>query len=420
MTRVLWISEIGATGFGTVTGDLVPALIEAGEDIRIFCWRDQVPPNVATELVPRLVILDRAGNWLTWEETKRASKDAADGAAMRQAVRSLFTTGPYRDGWAPECVIILGDPASIINAELLDMLPDGMPAYHYVPIEGTGLPPYWRLIWSRIKPIAMSKAGAAEISRLMGGMDVPVVYHGVDTETFYPASPTHPIVWPDEAKAITSRADAKRAFGIDPKTTLILRCDANMPRKAYGSLLRAMAPVLASHEDIILLLHTQRVSFGGNLDEMRSHFPPVVTSKIAVPDFHDKYGGLPRYALATLYNAADLYVSNSSEGFGLTIAEAIACGVAAVGLDFSAVPEVIGPAGIVVRPGAFIENIYAHWWAVADEEAFGMAVESLIRDKQARWRYAGKGPEHIRSSFSWATAARQFSEIIGARELVAA
>ncbi len=418
--RVLWISEIGATGFGTVTGDLVPALIEAGEDIRIFCWRDQIPPNVAANLVPRLVILDRAGNWLTWEETKRASKDAADGAAMRQAVRSLFTTGPYRDGWSPECVIILSDPAGIIAAELLDMLPPELPAYHYVPIEGTRLPPHWRTIWSRIKPIAMSTFGAGEISRLMGGMDVPVVYHGVDTETFYPASPTHPIVWPDEAKAITSRADAKRAFGIDPKTTLILRCDANMPRKAYGQLLFALAPVLAANPDVLLLLHAPRQGYGGNFDEWRSFFPPEISGRMAVPDFYEKYGGLPRYALATLYNAADLYVSNSSEGFGLTIAEAIACGVAAVGLDFSSVPEVIGPAGIVVPVGSWIVNSYAHLWGVAHEEAFGMAVQSLIRDKQARWRYAGKGPEHIRSSFSWATAARQFSEIIGARELVAA
>ncbi len=420
MTRILWISEIGATGFGTVTGDLCTALIERGEDLRIFCWRDQVPPNVEPALRSRLVILDRAGNWLTWEETKRAAKDTVDGAAMRSAVRSLFTAGPYKDGWVPECVIVLGDPASIINAELLELLPPDMPAYHYVPIEGTGLPPYWRLIWQRIKPIAMSKSGAAEISRLMGGMDVPVVYHGVDTDAFYPASPSHPILWDGEENGVTSRADAKRAFGIDPKTTVILRCDANMPRKAYGSFLRAMAPVLASHDDILLVLHTQKRSFGGNLDEMRSHFPPEVSSKISVPDFHNKYGGLPRYALATLYNAADLYVSNSCEGFGLTIAEAIACGVAAVGLDFSAVPEVIGPAGVVVKVGYFIENIYAHWWAVADEIGLGIAVNDLIKNRNDRWRYAAKGPEHIRSSFSWAEAARKLSEIVAVRELVAA
>ncbi len=420
MTRILWLGDMGAgTGFSTVTEAMCSALVERGEDVRIFAFRDAIPEAVLHGLKDRLIILDRAGNWLTWEETKRASPQSADGQAMRASMRALFTAGPYKDGWAPEAVVVLGDPASIIRSEIAELMPLGLPAYHYVPIEGTGLPPYWKLIWDRIKPIAMAKSGAKEIGALMG-IEPPVVYHGVDTDTFYPASPTHPIIWPDEDQVITSRSDAKRAFGIDPKTTVILRTDANMPRKAYGALLRSLAPVLAAHKDVLLFLHCKRIGEGGNLDEMRSHFPPEISGKIAVPDFHEKYGGLPRYALATLYNAADLYVSNSCEGFGLTIAEAIACGVAAVGLDFSAVPEVIGPAGIVVRPGRFVENIYSHWWANADEVAFGMAVDSLIKDRNTRWRYAGKGPEHIRSSFSWAQSAAQLSEIVAVRELVAA
>lgn len=413
MTRILWLSDLGGTGFGTVTQDLCRALIERGEDVRIFSFRDQAPPDTPEWAEGRMITLERKGDWLTWDEKLSA------GDAMRAAVRGLFTGTAYEDGWAPEAVLILCDPAGIIRAELLDLLPDGLPAFHYVPIEGTGLPPYWRTIWQRIAPVAMSKHGAREIARLIGH-EPPVVYHGVDTDTFYPATPSHPIVWPDDAPPITSRADAKRAFGIDPKTTVILRTDANAQRKAYGALFRSLAPVLAANPDALLLIHSKRIGEGGNLDEMRSHFPPHIAGRMAVPDFHEKYGGLPRHALATLYNAADIYVSNSSEGFGLTIAEAVACGVATVGLDFSAVPEVIGPAGVVVKPGRFIENIYAHWWAVADEIAFGIAVNEMIRDKGARWRYAGKGPEHIRRSFSWPEAARQFAELVAVRELVAA
>ena len=413
MTRILWLGDLGGTGFGTVTNDLCHALVDHGEDVRIFAFRDTLPAVVPEWAENRIVALERAGQWLTWDETISA------GERMRIAFRRLFTFEGYDDGWSPECVIVLGDPAAIVRSDLLALLPPKLPAYHYVPIEGTGLPPSWRTIWQRIKPIAMSKAGAAEIGRLMQTSDIPVVYHGADTEIFYPASPTHPIIWP-EGKAITSRSDAKRAFGIDRKTTVLLRTDANMPRKAYGALFRSLAPVLAGNDDIMLIVHARRIGEGGNLDEMRSHFPPVVSGKISVPDFHDKYGGLPRYALATLYNAADIYVSNSCEGFGLTIAEAIACGVPAVGLDFSAVPEVIGPAGVVVRVGRFVENIYAHWWAVADEAAFGLAVNDLIRNKPARWKYAGLGPDHIRRSFSWSQAAAQLSEIVGMREAVAA
>jgi glycosyltransferase involved in cell wall biosynthesis len=414
VTRILWLGDLGGTGFGTVTQDLCHALVDRGEDVRVFAFRDTLPSIVPEWAEGRIVSLERAGQWLTWDETISA------GERMRLAFAKLFTAEGYDDGWAPDCVIVLGDPAAIIRSELLGVLPPGLPAYHYVPIEGIGLPPSWRTIWQRIKPIAMSKAGAAEIGRLMLTSDIPVVYHGVNTDDFYPATPSHPITWPGEEKIITSRSDAKAAFGIDRKTTVLLRTDANMPRKSYGALFRSLAPVLAAHRDLMLIVHARRIGEGGNLDEFRSHFPPEISGKIAVPDFHDKYGGLPRYALATLYNAADIYVSNSCEGFGLTIAEAIACGVPAVGLDFSAVPEVIGPAGVVVRPGRFVENIYAHWWAVADEEAFGIAVNDLIRNKPARWKYAGQGPEHIRSSFTWGQAAAQLSEIVGVREAVAA
>lgn len=413
MTRILWLGDLGGTGFGTVTNDLCHALIDRGEDVRIFAFRDTAPPIVPDWLEGRIVMLERQGQWLTWDETISA------GDRMREAFRRLFTPEGYDDGWAPDCVIVLGDPAAIVRSEIMDLLPPVLPAYHYVPVEGTGLPPSWRTIWQRITPIAMSKSGALEIGRLMGSQP-PVVYHGVDTDDFYPASPSHPIIWPDEEKVITSRSDAKAAFGIDRKTTVLLRTDANMPRKSYGALFRSLAPVLAAHDDLLLVVHAKRIGEGGNLDEMRSHFPPDISGRMAVPDFHDRYGGLPRYALATLYNAADIYVSNSCEGFGLTIAEALACGVAAVGLDFSAVPEVIGPAGVVVKPGRFIENIYSHWWAVADEQAFGTAVNDLVRDKNARWRYAAKGPEHIRSSFTWTKAAEQFSAIVGVREAIAA
>jgi glycosyltransferase involved in cell wall biosynthesis len=210
---------------------------------------------------------------------------------------------------------------------------------------------------------------------------------------------------------IESRVDAKRAFGIDPKTTVILRTDANAPRKAYGPLFRSVAPVLAGHSDTLLFVHAATIGEGGDLRVFRSHFRPEIAGRIALPGFHEKYGGIPRHALATLYNAADIYVSNSSEGFGLTIAEAIACGVPAVGLDWSAVPEVIGPAGMTVPVGRFVENIYAHWWGIADERKFAEAVEHLVANKGDRWRYGGKGPEHVARSFSWAAAARQIVAI---------
>ena len=413
--RLLYVGgDLGTTGFGTVTRDLVTGLVELGVDVRVLVRDDLIPPNLPDAFTGRLVLIPWTGFWMTFDETKSAE------AEMRASIAPKFTPDGYRDGWAPDAVLVVGDPASVDRFGLVDLLPDGLPAFHYVPVEGVGLPPAWGLIWQRIAPIAMSKFGATEIGRLMG-REVPMVYHGVDTEVFHPVDHDHPIVWPNDEAVIESRVDAKKAFGIDPKTTVILRTDANMPRKAYGPLMRSVAPVLAAHRDVLLFIHAPVVGEGGDLRVIRSHFRPDIASRIVLPGFHEKYGGMPRYGLATLYNAADIYVSNSCEGFGLTIAEALACGVPAVGLDWSAVPEVIGPAGLTVPVGRLVENIYAHWWGIADERKLGEAVEHLVADKGDRWRYGGKGPEHVARSFSWATAARQFADIFeGSRIEVAA
>ena len=58
------------------------------------------------------------------------------------------------------------------------------------------------------------------------------------------------------------------------------------------------------------------------------------------------------------------------------------------------------------------ENPYDHAWGVADPEAFGAAVTELLLHPAKLPKLGAKGTEHVRRSFSWATAARQFSDLI--------
>jgi glycosyltransferase involved in cell wall biosynthesis len=66
--------------------------------------------------------------------------------------------------------------------------------------------------------------------------------------------------------------------------------------------------------------------------------------------------------LPSLYRAADLFVlpTRALEGFGLVAIEAMACGTPALGTPVGALPEVLGPLGLLfeaAEPGAIAAGI---------------------------------------------------------------
>lgn len=411
MTRLLIWGDLAPTGFGTVTTDLGRALIDGGHDPRFISLNEDVR-DIPEPFASRLLLLDNPDGWLAAADGERA-------LAYLDRLRALFVHG--EDGWLPEATIIIGDPASLIRSNLISFLPERFPAYHYVPIEGVGLPPRWAALWARLVPVAMSEFGAGEIERLTGRRP-PVVYHGVDQSVFRPATASAPLTFRTERdlRVLRSRNDAKRMFGLDPDRITILRADRNMPRKRFGAMFRIAGAVMARHPEVDLILHCATIDEGGNLDDLRSHLPPAIAARIRVTGYHDAGLVASRSILNALYNAADVYISTGAEGFGLTIAEAIAAGVPAVGLDFSSVPEVIGPAGVTVPVGTLIENIYAYWWATPDEPAFAAALEELVTHKARRRALGAQGPGHVAAHFSWVRAAAQFGDIIRTREELAA
>jgi glycosyltransferase involved in cell wall biosynthesis len=184
-----------------------------------------------------------------------------------------------------------------------------------------------------------------------------------------------------------------------------------MPRKAFPAMLRSLAPVMAKHPRTVLYLHCRTVDQGGNLWHEASKYPDFIRDRIGSTGLHDKGGGAPRELLTCMYNAADIYISTCAEGFGLTVAEALACGTPAVALAYSSLPEVVGPAGLLVSEFALIDNIYSYFWAIPKGDGYGEAVERLIEDPELRRALGAQGPLHV-ASFSWDTAAERFEAIL--------
>ena len=450
--RLLWIGDVGPTGFGTVTYEVGSRLIALGEDVR-FVSQNDLGSTVPAVFIPRTLSMPSliaSINELTGEEgVLGPSTVVAD--LLNGTCRVPLANGEPWGDWKPEAVILLGD---IVAARMLVSLTPvfgTLPTWHYVPIEGRSLSPLLAGdLWSVTRPVAMSNFGADEIAKVTGKRP-PMIYHGVDSDTFHPIKPSNPVTLPGKSGALVTlrtRDECKKMWSAYFATKIpgrrdadgnprsdkwLLRTDRHMPRKLYNALLRSMVPVLAMNPEAVLILHCRSSDQGGSLPDSVAKMPQAERisgeDDLSKPESWSLFGrpyaqvvltnttGLPREALVTLYNAADVYVSNSAEGFGLTIAEALSCGIPAVGLDYSAVPEVIGPAGKVVAVAHEFDNEYDHMWATVDEQAFGQTVHDLLNNPEQRMALGRKGPRHIRANFRWDTAAAAFRSLLTSQEV---
>jgi glycosyltransferase involved in cell wall biosynthesis len=91
--------------------------------------------------------------------------------------------------------------------------------------------------------------------------------------------------------------------------------------------------------------------------------------------------------LAALYSSALVYVMPSLyEGFGLTLLEAMACGAPVIASNTTALPEVVGDAGILIDP----HNV----------EEIGLAISRIVEDSALREDLILKGLERVKE-YTW-------------------
>lgn len=415
MTRILFFGDLAATGFGTVTQDLGLALLHLGHDVRFVSqneWSELPEPFASRTFQVNRELAD------TLDPEKVAAFGENSLSLTSLGIAGLLDGSLWQDGWPAEAAVLLGDYTAARMMVRADPTAEaafaGLPTFHYVPIEGVDLPPSWAKLWQIIRPVAMSTFGADQIGRVTGTRP-PMIYHGVDSDVFRPLSPEHMLrlgLTEERVAKLRDKRTARKFFGMPQDARIVFRADRLMPRKRYASLLRAMAPVMAARPDVFLVIHCASQDQGGNLDDLRSKYHPSIANRIVPTRIVDSYGSAPRELLVALYNTADVYASVSAEGFGLTIAEAMACGLPAVGMAYSAVPEVIGPGGLTAPVDHLTDNEYDHAWAAVNEREFGAQVARLLDDAALRKRMGRAAREHVSTLFTWPRAAQAFSDLI--------
>ncbi len=168
--------------------------------------------------------------------------------------------------------------------------------------------------------------------------------------------------------------------------------------KGIDTVIKALPAVCAAYP-------TARYAVAG-VGSPRPHFERYV-AELGLGDAVRFLGPVPDEELPALYNAADLYVGASrrfdllAEGFGISLVEASACGLAVVGGRSGGVPDAVreGETGILVDPD--------------DPAAVAEGIKLLLADEELRKRMGAAGRRAVESYYNWDRVARDLIRIDG-------
>ncbi len=198
--------------------------------------------------------------------------------------------------------------------------------------------------------LAVSQATRDEATRLLG----------LSAEEVEVLSPMLDPVFVPEADEIQD-AETRQRAGIDGR--YFLAVGSLEPRKNFGRLLEAWQSLPASTREqrrlvILAIAGWRQASFRSRLEDLSREGSLILLEN-----------PLSSSDLAALYRGAEALVFPSlAEGFGLPVAEAMACGTPVITSDRSSMPEVAGEAAILVNPD--------------DELAIAAAIERLTQDSE--------------------------------------
>jgi glycosyltransferase involved in cell wall biosynthesis len=336
---------------------LLRGLPQAGPDLRYTVFVGAGQPQMPGASIRRTA-LPTAQPWarILWEQCLQPIE-------LMRLRPDLLHSLAFVSPWRPPC------PAVVTVYDLsFKLTPDRFP-----PAQRLYLSAFTARSCHRARRvIAISESTRSDVVRLFGvpRSKVDVAYPGVS-----------PVFQPLPAEAVAAfRAERKLP------DRFVLYLGTLEPRKNVDTLVRAFAEVRRADADAGSNLHLVLAGARGWWYEDLFR----LIQSLDLTDVVHRPGYVPEAELPLWYNAAAAFVYPSSyEGFGLPVAEALACGRPVVTSTVSSLPEAGGDAALLVPPGD-VDAL-----AAGIQRALQLAPEELAR-----------GPAHA-ALFTWAeTAAR--------------
>lgn len=238
----------------------------------------------------------------------------------------------------------------------------------YVPIDSMPLSPYYKAVLpSLYKTIPMCYWGKQVIESAGIPCEEPI-YHGVDTNTFYPMD----------------KAACRKKLGIPEDAFVYLFIGTNFDlRKNIPNIMLAFKMFLdrvpRAKRDAYLILHTDPVGVdaGFNLVELWTSTLEEQSTNVIFTKVENYRTGTTDEAIVVRYNASDVAILCSlAEGFGFTPLEAAACGIPSILTDHGVLSEVWkSKAFFVDVADYFPTQRQLNWYAIPSTMSISAQIE---------------------------------------------
>lgn len=221
--------------------------------------------------------------------------------------------------------------------------------------------------------------GRVEGRGWVGGSDHHTVHLGFDPETFHISAETE--------------VDPKVRRLVDASEDLLLSVSTVNPHKNFEVLFQAIAELIHDAGLPLELAVAGRCPHDAYFEKLQD-----VLGSLALTEHVHFLGQVPHAQISHLYRSADVFVHPSRiESFGHPFLEAMASDLPIVASRSTAIPEIVGDAGLLFDP----------------DDVHGLAglLYTALRNESARQALIESG-RHRLEEFSWERAARRMLELI--------
>jgi glycosyltransferase involved in cell wall biosynthesis len=232
-----------------------------------------------------------------------------------------------------------------------------------------------------------------------------LVNPGLMGEVVYPA------VDPKIFHKIEDKKALKAQYKLDEFNILI--CNARgQQRKNVPILLDAFKEVLKEVPNTVLILSSGISNTKTDENQLDGYDLERFVGELGLTDYvllprSNNKGPIDDDTLNIQYNLADINILPSwGEGFGLPFIEAGICGVPSIGVDHSAVHEVVLNRGSLVKPKAYTYNLDGSKYYLCDPIDLKDSIVALLKDNKKREEY-GKAAQEFASKLTPEKVAKQ-------------